>query len=326
MTIRDSGQTVAAAEGWFVEHGLPWFVDAHRRRVRAGLGRARLARMCALVGALSAGVGVLVGRALGDPSVGVVTALSTAGLALAAYAVRFLHAGTVLKWAGRRTLGSLGLLFPLASRALPMLLLFMTFLFINTEVWQVAARLDGGVMVASLMLFGAIGVGFLLARLPEELDVFDDEISHERLELACQGTPLEATVAELELTEEELHRHSDVVGLERANLILVLLLAQAIQVLLLSIAVWLFFLVFGAVAIDDEVVRLWIANDPTPTWVPRVSRELIRVATFLAGFAGLYFTVYAVTDGTYRQQFFTRITRELERAVSVRLVYRKLKD
>ena len=43
---------------------------------------------------------------------------------------------------------------------------------------------------------------------------------------------------------------------------------------------------------------------------------------FLAGFSGLYFTVYAVTDETYREQFFTAVTRELERAVAVRAVYR----
>ena len=46
---------------------------------------------------------------------------------------------------------------------------------------------------------------------------------------------------------------------------------------------------------------------------------------FLAGFSGLYFTVYAVTDETYRQQFFTSVTRELERAVAVRAVYRTLR-
>ena len=55
-----------------------------------------------------------------------------------------------------------------------------------------------------------------------------------------------------------------------------------------------------------------------------MSRELVQVSTFLAAFAGLYFTVYAVTDENYRKQFFTAIRRELERAVSVRLVYRAL--
>ena len=47
-----------------------------------------------------------------------------------------------------------------------------------------------------------------------------------------------------------------------------------------------------------------------------------QVSVFLAGFSGLYFTVGAVTDETYRQQFFTSVTRELERAVAVRAVYR----
>ena len=42
------------------------------------------------------------------------------------------------RWAVGRTFGSLGMLFPLVTRALPLLLLFVTFLFINTEVWMVA--------------------------------------------------------------------------------------------------------------------------------------------------------------------------------------------
>ena len=57
-----------------------------------------------------------------------------------------------------------------------------------------------------------------------------------------------------------------------------------------------------------------------------VSVQLVKVSIFLGSFSGLYFTVYAVTDATYRQQFFTEILRELERAVGVRSVYRHLKD
>ena len=57
-----------------------------------------------------------------------------------------------------------------------------------------------------------------------------------------------------------------------------------------------------------------------------VSVQLAKVAIFLGSFSGLYFTVYAITDATYRQQFFTEILRELERAVGVRAVYRDLQD
>ncbi|WP_181407735.1 hypothetical protein [Nocardioides sambongensis] len=58
----------------------------------------------------------------------------------------------------------------------------------------------------------------------------------------------------------------------------------------------------------------------------RLSLELVRVSVFLAAFSGLYFTVYAITDDLYRQEFFTTVTRELERAVSARVAYRWLVD
>ena len=120
---------------------------------------------------------------------------------------------------------------------------------------------------------------------------------------------------------------SQVVGLEKANLVLALVIAQALQVLLLSVAVSLFFMVFGAVAIDDAVIHSWIGTSPTyPADVHLVSVQLAKVAVFLGSFSGLYFTVFAVTDATYRGQFFTEILRELQRAVGVRAVYRSLRQ
>ena len=53
-----------------------------------------------------------------------------------------LHAGPIVRWAlAAHASAACGLLFPMATRALPLLLLFVTFLFINTEVWQVASNL-----------------------------------------------------------------------------------------------------------------------------------------------------------------------------------------
>jgi len=56
-------------------------------------------------------------------------------------------------------------------------------------------------------------------------------------------------------------------------------------------------------------------------YATNLSVELLQVSVFLAAFSGLYFTVYAVTDETYRDQFFTEIKAELEKAVGVRAVY-----
>ncbi len=57
-------------------------------------------------------------------------------LGLLWYASTALHARPILGFALSRTLGSVRFLVPMASRALPLLLVFVTFLFINAEAWR----------------------------------------------------------------------------------------------------------------------------------------------------------------------------------------------
>ncbi|MBM0126891.1 hypothetical protein [Pimelobacter simplex] len=324
---------VAAAERWFVEHGLPYFVDDYRAAVARGLRRPRLVPV--VTAAVVAGVvtGVVTGPWLGVAAA-LGAALTALGLVLAVYAVATLRAWLIVGWAVRRTFRSLGLMLPLVTRALPLLLLFITFLFINAEVWQVAASLDGGVLWIAVLLFAAIAVGFLLTRLPEELDSVDDEVEAQQLIDACTGTPLEPAARRIAARVDRVGAvDAEVSGLQKANLLLVLLVAQAVQVLLLALAVFAFFIVFGVVAMAPEVVATWTGGALHPIDGPlggildtRLSLELIRVSTFLAAFSGLYFTVYAVTDEHYRRQFFSVVIRELERAVSARVAYRWLRD
>ena len=319
---------VQAAEAWFVAHGLPYFVDDVRARVHAGLRRRRLAGVAVVAVLIGAVVGTAVGLLDTDIGIGATVGSQVLLLVLAFYALTTLRAGSIARWAGRRTLGSLGLLFPLVTRALPLLLLFITFLFINTEVWMVAATLDGSVMWLTVLLFSVIAVAFLLVRLPEEMEIFDKDLDPARVVSGCQGTPLEGaarTYADRDGSERVLEEH--IGGLQKVNLILVLLIAQAVQVLLLSLSVFAFFLVFGLLVMDPTVIETWLGHAPTPAFGrgARMSQELVQVSVFLAAFSGLYFTVYAVTDELYRKQFFTTIVRELERAVSARAAYRMLK-
>jgi hypothetical protein len=280
--------------------------------------------------AASAVLGVVLGVLLGwlteDVSLGLGTALTFAGIGATLYGLTALRVWPIARWAAARTLRSLGLVFPLATRALPLLLLFVTFLFINTEVWQVASTLDGGVMWVTVMTFALMAAGFLLARLPEELDRVDDEVEAGRLIAACKRTPLESAARSLAESGEHVHQDAEVRGFQKANLVLVLLVAQFVQVLLLSASVFVFFIVFGMVAMKPEIIALWIEHAPSyPFGFRLVSAELMQVSVFLAAFSGLYFTVYAVTDEVYRTQFFTSITNELERAVGARTVYHYLK-
>lgn len=317
-----------AAEQWFVARGLPYFVNDVRESVRDSLSTPRLIGLGSLAALVGVGVGIGAGLWFEDVSAGVLCGLLAASVPLGSYAVRALHAGDVARWTIARTFSSLGLLVPLATRALPLLLLFITFLFINTEVWQVASSLDDGVLWVTVLLFAAVAVAFLLVRLPEELDQVDDEMVGDRLVQACVGTPLEveAVRCAAEVPEAVTLEQAQVTGLAKANLVLVLLISQALQVLLLSLAVYAFFVVFGAVAIQDDVIEAWLGRPPEPFLdaVPVITHELVRVATFLAAFSGLYFTVYAVSDENYRKQFFASLMKQLRRAVGVRTVYRSM--
>jgi hypothetical protein len=315
-----------SAELWFLEHGLPYFVDDVRVEVRRRTSRPRivLVSLVAVLAGLAAGLAV--GIPSGSGSFGTAVGAWLVVAVVTAYALFALRMHLIAGWALKRAFASLGLLFPLATRALPMLLLFVTFLFINTEVWQVTHAMDGGVIWGAVLFFGLAATGFLLVRLDEELDQFDDDISVETFLDVTADTPLAETARRMVDEGHDLQAEAEVTGLQKANLVLVLLVAQAVQVLLLAVAVFGFFAVFGMVAIDDKVIESWIGPEPTyPLGQHLVSRELARVSIFLAAFSGLYFTVYAVTDNNYRQQFFDKIMRELARVVGARICYRELR-
>lgn len=327
-TPRSADEHRLSAEQWFSSRGLPYFVDSVRADVRNRLDRPRLIALGSVSALFAAAAFVGIWLLSEDPSNSILAAMVASGIPLTAYATRGLYAGTVARWTIRRTFSSLGLLVPLVTRALPLLLLFVTFLFINTEVWQVASSLDDGVLWVSVLLFALVAVAFLLVRLPEELDQVDDEMTGERLVGACAGTPLAAEAVRVaeEIDDAVLVERAQVTGLAKANLVLVLLVSQALQVLLLSLAMFLFFVIFGMVSIRDDVIESWVGHDPEPfvDAIPMFTHELARVATFLAAFSGLYFTVYAVSDDNYRKQFFGSLMKQLRRAVGVRTVYRCL--
>jgi len=314
-----------ATEQWFVKRGLPYFVPSERAAARDALRPRRTVPIGIGVAVAAVASAVALSWLLGDASLGAAGLTLVGVVAAAFYAVTALRGRPILTWAIQRTLGSLHLLLPMVTRALPLLLLFVTFLFINAEAWQLASNLDGGVLWLTVLLFGAMAVLFLLVRLPEELDDSGDEVDAEQLRRACRGTPLEPEVERLIEGGSPLP-DSKVQGYERANLILVLLVAQVAQVLVLSLAVFAFFMVFGAIVMKHSVQEAWTGGRIHALPVAdNLSVELVQVSVFLAAFSGLYFTVTVLTDEAYRAQFFTGVMAELDRAVGVRAAYLMLR-
>jgi hypothetical protein len=325
MTPEQRAESMARAERWLDSKGLPYFIYRERRSLVERHQRRQVIALVVAAAVVSVGVGVVAGLLSSSTSAGVAVASGVLLLLVLGYGWAFLELRPILLWAAWRTIGSPRLMFRLLTRALPLLLLFMTFLFINTEVWQVASELSRGRLWMGVLLFGAIAIAFLLVRLPDEVREVEDEAADDRLVECCVGTPLASVAATLrgDAYPARLSR------IPRANLVTVLLFSQLLQVLALSLTVFAFFLVFGMLAIEPDVIESWVGHEPrylpsVEQWVP-VSRELFQVSVFLAGFAGLYFTVYAVTDSTYREQFFSSLSRELEQAIGVYTVYETLR-
>jgi hypothetical protein len=226
-------------------------------------------------------------------------------------------------WAFGITFRSLTALVPVATRTLPLLVLFVTFLFVNTEVWQVSAHLGLGDLWLVVLLFLGLSVAFLLVRLPDEVDRADDGMDADVLLTACAGTPLEGHLHGLGGVDAA---QAEVTGAERWNLLLMLLLAQLIQVTLLALTVAVFLVAFGAIVIAGPVYQAWLGEAGHPLLgLHRLTRELVEVAAFLGAFSGFYVTVSTFTDEKYREQFAGIVSHQLQRAVAVRAAYRLLR-
>ena len=317
----DHPDVLAATDTWFLRHGLPYFVPEQRRDARAALRLRRSLPLALLIGLAGAAGGVALAFVVDQFSAAPATLISLGLLAAASYALTALKAGPIVGWALSRTFGSLRTLLPMMSRALPLLLLFVTFLFINAEVWQVASWMEPSTLWLVALLFGVLAAGFLLVRLPEEVDRVDDDVDERLLRKACRGTPLADDCERLLDEGIDVARHAEVTGFERWNLVLVLLVIQAAQVMLLAATVFVFFMVFGSLIMNGHVVATWTDDNASV-----VGPTLVQVSIFLASFSALYLTVSTVTDEAYRNQFFGSVLSELERAVGMRAVYLALRD
>lgn len=233
--------------------------------------------------------------------------------------------GALLRWGLRRGRSQLTGLGSLVARALPLLLLFNTFLFINAEVWEMAGTLHGIAYVIVLSTFVVLGVTFALSRVPglvRSMRSFEswDDIRHHLVGTPAEGFELPTGP----LVDERLTLR------QRFNIGLVVLFGQALQITLVTAALTGFFVFFGFFAITEATAAGWTRLDDlhvfgTATLGGRplvLSEPLVRVSAFLGAFSGMYFTVVLTTDETYRTEFADDVGPEIREALAVRTAYR----
>jgi hypothetical protein len=232
--------------------------------------------------------------------------------------------GALLRWGARRSGGQLTGLGPLVAKALPLLLVFNTFLFINAEVWQMAGTLDGAAYVVVVLTFFLLGAAFAVSRLPGFIRAENRFVSWTDVGAYLDGTPaagidLPASGATLDPLRPR----------QRFNIGLIVLFGQTLQISLVVLALTAFFVFFGFMAIGVDTIITWTQLDSVRVLAEAtlgdrrlvLTESLIRVSVFLGAFSGMYFTVVLTTDETYRAEFASDVGPEIRQILAVRTAY-----
>lgn len=211
---------------------------------------------------------------------------------------------SILKWAITRVLDELSRSLGLLVKAVPLLMIFSLILFLTPELWEVFSQLPDESLVLLIGLFVLLGSGFLIARLPREVEDLEKGAG-------VEGPPLTRR--------------------QRLNVGLVLFVSQSLQVLVVALAVAAFFVVFGLLTIDAEMITGWTKEPaevlfefPLAERQAQLTSELLRVAAAMASFTGLYFAISMLTDELYRREFLSQITDEMKQTFVRRTAYLKL--
>ena len=249
-----------------------------------------------------------------------VSALALLGIS---WVVTWIALIPLIIWAVRWTFLRLGDGVRVASRVLPLLLIFVTIIIFTTETWQVMGTLTPLWLWMTIALFLGTALVFIVGRVPAEIRELEAPPDRDSIVQACEGTPLGDVAARI----DDFGPPVPLTRMQRVNAGVVITAAQAVQFALFGLVVWIFFTVVGVIAVSLPVQQLWMDGlGPVDVILQfgddRVlSREGLRVATFIAGFSVLYAVVYSTTDGVYRQAFHDDIQRSMARAMSVRQAY-----
>ena len=234
----------------------------------------------------------------GQVASALVTAAGNALLLALIYAIVGIGLLSILRWAGGRVVDQLAASLVLLTRAVPVLLIFMIVLFVNTEMWQVFSDVSDPALAGVIVLFVSLGSLFIATRLPREVRLLERDVG----------------------AEPGLRRR------QRFNVGLVMFVSQGLQVLIVSVLVGLFFVAFGALAITPHVVETWIGTEPRAiAGQPWLSVELVKVSGALAAFSGLYYAIAVLTEAGYREEFLEDVETSLRATFEDRAHYLALR-
>ncbi|WP_111766803.1 hypothetical protein [Nakamurella deserti] len=202
---------------------------------------------------------------------------------------------------------------------LPLLLVAITFFFLNNATWQTAGELSGIPLVLTVLLLLALIVAFLMRRGRADLEDFAVFADAEEVRAALPAALRPAGAVAWTVVPLRLR--------ERLNLLLVAVFGKLMVAFVVGLAISAFFVLFGVLTVDEPTVRSWIGVQPRILWEVFVAgdrytmtAEHVRVAVFLGAFSALYFVVSSASDEHLSRSLDTATNRHLRTCLAVRAV------
>ncbi|HJT95437.1 MAG TPA: hypothetical protein VJ777_26450 [Mycobacterium sp.] len=257
-------------------------------------------------------------------------AFGFAVLAVLAIWLTYIGFGSIALWAFRFASVQLGALGTLMSRALP-LLMITVLVYFTAELWQLAARMTRQRLWQTIGFLAVVAIVFMITTIRDEVHALREDRSsrHDPASLLAD-TPLATT------TGHQPVRAPLSLG-EQINVVAVMVVSQAIQVVFFTAGLFAFFLALGIVAVPDDVTVLWSSEQTCPigeppcagTWfgihVP-IPQTAVHTSLFVAVLSGLYFTVSTSVDPQYRERFFDPLIADLAVSLAGRDAYLELEN
>jgi hypothetical protein len=308
-------------EDWFEEEGLPYFVLDRMglRALRHALLRIGPSTLFFLLLEARSLWLLLLYSAVG----GVIATLFFSLLSLLTHHPLF----SLTRWAVQEVWCQIRNL-TLLGWVLGFLLAFVTFLFVQAELWEVVGELHGLPLWIALGLFPILGFLVTIIRVPSEIESaarFHDWTDVRKVLAALKVSNLKH-LNRLPYSFEPLPKSPS--RREQANVALVILFVLGLQFFVAATMIWIFFVLFGMLALNPNTLAGWIGHCPTglpatPTLMRTLplSQELLKVAAFIGAFSGLYFTVQAISNDPNRTDFIDRIEVKVRDLLAVRYVY-----
>lgn len=223
--------------------------------------------------------------------------------------------------------GKRNMLAPL-RQILPMMMLFVLFLFMTAETWQVAHDATPlGYLVLVVAILGA-SAAFVASRTRTTFDGVSTFKSWNEIHKIAQST----TAPDLPLAHtapEPPDLHHDAIGRNEVGLLV--FVTMTVQLLAVMLVMGVTLAVLGALIIRRETIVQWTELEDVD-WDPLVAltlfeneyaitRETLLTSTLLGAFAALQFAVSVASDDESQANYFGGVRADAREVLAVRARY-----